>query len=339
MFGKIRKWISLLAVSAIVGSCLLTSGCSLLMPEEEEALLPPLMQPATIAYKTQEVTRGTLIQQLKMSGSFYPEKISSLSFEKQSGRLKAIYVTNGQAVKAGDLLAELNTETLQSQIRIQQLEVEKSELSVAQQVANNADTYTVKKAKLSLQQAKYQLEDLQKQLKAMQIFAPIDGEVIYVISTAAGESIAAYQTVVKVADTSSLILRTTASNASELPIGAKVAIEFKKMELTGEVVANPTTLLNDPNESMRKSALIRIEGQLPADAELGSDARITFVQDKRENVLVLPRTLINLMSGRRYVNVLEDGVRVEKDVEVGLTTDTDAEIVKGLNEGDQIIVS
>ena len=45
------------------------------------------------------------------------------------------------------------------------------------------------------------------------------------------------------------------------------------------------------------------------------------------------------MSGRRYVNVLEDGVRVEKDVEIGLMTDTEAEIIKGIDEGDLVIVN
>ena len=45
------------------------------------------------------------------------------------------------------------------------------------------------------------------------------------------------------------------------------------------------------------------------------------------------------MSGRRYVNVLEDGVRVEKDVEIGLQTDTEAEIINGLEEGDLVITN
>jgi len=339
MFSKMRKWISLLAAAAILGSSLLVGGCGLLLPEEEDELQPPLMQPATIEYKTQEVTRGTLIQQLRMSGTFYPETMRSISFEKQGGRLKTMHAKNGQTVKTGDLLAELNAESLESQIRIQKLEVEKSQLSVDQLVANGADTYSLKKARLSLQQVKYQLEDLQRQLENTRIYAPIDGEIVYVITTAIGEYVNAYQTVVKVADTSSLILMTSASDAGSLPIGAIVTVEFQKQELTGEIVANPTTLMNDPIEELRKAALIRIQGSMPESVELGSDARIIYVQEKRENVLVLPRTLINLMSGRRYVNVLEDGVRVEKDVEVGLTTDTEAEIIKGLEEGDLVIVN
>jgi hypothetical protein len=78
---------------------------------------------------------------------------------------------------------------------------------------------------------------------------------------------------------------------------------------------------------------------MPDDIKLGSSVRITYVEEERNDVLVLPRNRINLMSGRRYVNVLEDGVRVEKDVEVGLMTDTEAEIINGLEEGDLVITN
>ena len=80
------------------------SGCNFL-PVEEEELAPPLMQPAKIEYKTEPAQRGTLIQQLRLSGSFQPEVQLSLSFEDQGGRLKEKHVRLGQEVKAGDLIA------------------------------------------------------------------------------------------------------------------------------------------------------------------------------------------------------------------------------------------
>jgi hypothetical protein len=43
------------------------------LPVEEEELAPPLMQPAKIEYKTEPAQRGTLIQQLRLSGSFSPK--------------------------------------------------------------------------------------------------------------------------------------------------------------------------------------------------------------------------------------------------------------------------
>ncbi|MDD2441570.1 MAG: biotin/lipoyl-binding protein [Eubacteriales bacterium] len=314
------------------------SGCNFL-PVEEEELAPPLMQPAKIEYKTEPAQRGTLIQQLRLSGSFQPEVQLSLSFEDQGGRLKEKHVRLGQEVKAGDLIAELDSGTVGFNIELQEIEIEKSKLNISQLRENKAGYYAIRRAQLDLEQQELRLANLQRQLAATQIVAPFDGEITYIISTSIGEYINAYQIVAKVADTRQLVLVTTNDKASELPVGAEVVIEFQKEELTGEVIGNPSTLFNDPNEYLRKAAVIKVKGELPAKATLGSDARIVYVQDKREDVLILPRRQINLMSGRRYVNVLEDGVRVEKDVEIGLMTDTEAEIIKGIDEGDLVIVN
>ncbi|MDW7658386.1 MAG: biotin/lipoyl-binding protein [Bacillota bacterium] len=332
------RLLQVFAILILTFTAIMATGCNFL-PVEEEELAPPLMQPAKIEYKTEPAARGTLIQQLRLSGSFAPEIQKSMSFEEQGGRLKIKHVRLGQEVKAGDLIAELDSSNLAYQIAIQEIEIEKSNLNLSQMRANDAGYYAIRRAQLDLKQQEMRLENLNKQLTATQIVAPFDGEITYIISTSIGEYINAYQIVAKVADTSELVLVTTNDKASELPIGVEVTVEFQKEELVGEVVANPSSLFNDPDERLRKAAIVKIVGELPEKVSLGSDARIVYVQDIREDVIILPRKQINLMSGRRYVNVLEDGIRVEKDVEIGLMTDTEAEIIKGLDEGDLIIVN
>jgi macrolide-specific efflux system membrane fusion protein len=338
MQSKIWKRAGRLIIFYLLACCLLTSGCSL-FPAEEEKLAPPLMQPAKIEYSTITATRGSLVLQLRLTGKFYPENQQSLSFEKQGGRLKSLRVTNGDIVKKGDLIAQLDSGSIVSSIEIQALEVDKSQLSLSQMRANGADSYSVKKAQLDLQQQQIRLKDLQRQLEATQIFAPIDGQVTYLISTDIGEYVNAYQTVTRIADISRLVLQVTGENAADLPIGAGVTIEFNKMTFDGIVTANPTSLISDPDEQIRKSAFISFAGIWPAEASLGQSADVVYVQEKREDVLFLPRAYINIMSGRHYVNVLEDGVRVEKDVEIGLLTETEAEIIKGIDADDRIIIN
>lgn len=332
------RLLQLLIIMILMGAVTLATGCNIL-PEEEEELAPPLMQPAKIEYKTEPAARGTLIQQLRLSGTFAPETQESLSFEEQGGRLKVKHVRLGQSVKAGDLIAELDSGSINYQIELQEIEIEKNKLTISQLRESNAGYYAIRRAQLDLQQQEMRLENLHEQLAATQIVAPFDGEITYIISTSIGEYINAYQIAAKVADTSKLVLITTSDKASDLPIGAEVTVEFQKEELIGEVIANPSSLFNDPDERLRKAAIVRIAGELPEKVTLGSDARIVYIQDKREDVIILPRKQINLMSGRRYVNVLEDGIRVEKDVEIGLMTDTEAEIIKGLEEGDLVIVN
>jgi membrane fusion protein, macrolide-specific efflux system len=338
MKGLCQKGISILTTLVILAVSLLAAGCNLL-PIEEEQLAPPLMKPAKIEYKTKAIERGTLIMQLQLFGSFYSKTQESLSFEQQGGRVKAIHAKLGQIVKTGDLIAELDSASLEIQIQLQEIEVEKANLAITQLRANRADSYSVKRAKLDLEQQQIRLQELQRQLDATRIFAPIDGEVVYVISLSIGEYVNAYQLVAKIANRKELILVSTYDKAGTMPIGSIVDVEFEKTKLVGEVTDNASTLYNNADENLHEAAIITIQGTLPAAVVMGSSARIIFVQDKRENVLILPRTQVNQMNGRRYVNVLEDGVRVEKDVEVGLTTDTEIEIVSGLIEGDLVIIN
>jgi multidrug efflux pump subunit AcrA (membrane-fusion protein) len=325
------------AAFLIASCCLLATGCGLL-PAEEEVLAPPLVEPQKIEYRTHAVARGSLIAQLRMTGILVPSDTRALSFEDQGGRLAIMHIQMGQEVKAGDLIAELESGSLDDQIALQELEVEKIVLDLANMRATGAGTYAIKRTEIDLKQQRIRLAALESAKEATVIRAPIDGQITYTISTPRGEYINAYQIVARVSETSKMLLVTNDIDAGELPIGAGVQLEYKTSVLAGEVVANPSTLFNDPDERLRTAAVIEFVAGFPEDAKLGDTLRITYIQDQRLDVIVLPRSLVNLMSGRKYVNVLLDGVRVEKDVEIGLMTDTEAEILTGLDEGDLVIM-
>ena len=55
--------------------------------------------------------------------------------------------------------------------------------------------------------------------------------------------------------------------------------------------------------------------------------------------MITARNVVRNYMGRRYVQVLEDGLKKERDVQVGLETSTDVEIIKGLEEGEEVVVN
>jgi HlyD family secretion protein len=65
---------------------------------------------------TVEVKRGDVLQEVSVTGKTVPLTNVNLSFEK-SGRIKAIYVKVGDAVKEGDLLMELDNSELLAQLQ------------------------------------------------------------------------------------------------------------------------------------------------------------------------------------------------------------------------------
>jgi hypothetical protein len=112
---------------------------------------------------------------------------------------------------------------------------------------------------------------------------------------------------------------------------------INKKSYQGTVVMTPADMPHDTPEELRDVVHIDVP-DLPEGVKMGDHAQISLILDRREDVIVLPRNLVRNYMGRRYVLVLEDGLKKERDVEIGLETPTETEIMKGLEEGELIII-
>ena len=107
------------------------AGC-FLFPREEEKLAPPLMEPPQITYETYAAVRGTIVDDFTVSAVFAYTQQQSLSFRSRGGRIRSVPVRAGDQVKAGQLVAELDTEELQFQVALQEIALSKAQLRVEQ---------------------------------------------------------------------------------------------------------------------------------------------------------------------------------------------------------------
>jgi len=62
-----------------------------------------------------------------------------------------------------------------------------------------------------------------------------------------------------------------------------------------------------------------------------------IVIDRKDNVLLVPSSVIQSQGDQSFVSVLVDGKSQSVPVEIGLSSDTQTEIVSGLNEGDLVV--
>ncbi len=323
------------AAGILVSSAILLTSCSTLFPKEEAALTVPLVTPAAIEYKTQAVTKGSIVNQVKMTGKVIASVEQSLYFTADSSRLTAINVAAGDAVKKGDVLASSDTGNLDYQINMQKLEVQKAELQY-----NALPDGTTEKsiAGLTLDQQKLQLQQLRKQKADTEIEAPYDGVITYVNKTALGENVPAYTTVITIADPTTRILVSDTTVTEPISVGAAADVTLRdNTTTTAEVMETPDTIADD--SKYVNCTFFSITGDVPDGLKIGSTVDITYITAEEDNVIVIPKKYIVSTNNRKYVSVLVDGLRTEKDVTVGITNDTDAEILTGLSEGDLLILN
>ncbi len=333
----------------IIQFCLLSlfiiflSACSIL-PKEEQVLAPPLVEPAKIEYDVVEVKAGEIIKSIKGTGNLIPQNRQSLSYTQDGGRLKTIHVSEGDLVKKGQTLIEVETGNLAYDIEQLQLDLKKAKLRLEQMKAQHADKYSIEIGELDIKSIQVRLNQLYNHQANSKIVSPIDGIVTFVTDIKQGEMIGAYQSVIQVADTSNLQILYTAINAGNLvdvKTGMEATVTLKDQTATGEVVTTPGDVpfeVYEKNPDLYSKSLIINLDKLPENAKVGDIVNIEVITAKKENTLIIPKNGLRKAMGRNYVQVLIDNTKREIDIETGIESATEIEVLNGLNEGDKIII-
>lgn len=314
----------------------LTAGCFLL-PQEEEILAPPLVEPPPITYRTIPVERRTIERRVVVGGAIvYPTQIA-LQFGERSGRLEEVRVRLGAQVTAGQVLATLDTDTLRIDVERQRIKLRRAELAAQRAVALGADRLQQEIGRLDVELERLTLRQLETELTKSTLRSPIDGEVVFVTRVLPGEPIGARQTVVQVADPRELLFAYRGQRDDEFSLGREVAVNLRGDTYPGVVVMTPRNVPIDAPEEMRDVVLVRVDAP-PEALQRGQTGTASMVADRREQVIVLPADAVQTYVNRKFVFVLEDGLRTERTVEVGLSTSTQVEIVDGLRVGEQVVL-
>jgi membrane fusion protein, macrolide-specific efflux system len=307
---------------------------------------PPPPAPAEAAGPTVVVRRGDLVETIIVTARLVSTREEALFF-RQGGRLKNLVVTTSDKVTAGQVMAELDIGNLGTSVAQAEIAMLKAKARLDQARATGADRFEVQLAQIDHDSAKLKYDQLEGQLQAAKLVAPFDG-IIMETQGRPGEAINAFNPIVTVADPKSLQIAadlTNVNDATRLAIGQPGTIVLDKLpnvRLPVQVVQLPTlsaTLANGtptPSEISRRFKLNPLE-PLPATAEIGALGRVTLVLREKKDALLIKSNAVRANGPRRFVQVIQDGRKRDIDVEVGIVTPTDTEIIAGLREGDRAL--
>ncbi len=197
-------------------------------------------------------------------------------------------------------------------------------------------------ARAEVDRAKASLQQIQLQLEGAEIAAPLSGIVAY-LGAQEGELVTAGTPIIRLIDPSSfhLDLDIDEIDIAKILVGQEVTITLDSLpdrELPGELeyIAPTATSV---------AGIVTYEVKVkigPTDTPLkaGMTANATIVTEQREGVLLLPNQAIQVdrESGRTYVEKIVEGEPVPMEIEVGLQDEFMSEVVRGLDEGDEVVV-
>jgi len=178
---------------------------------------------------------------------------------------------------------------------------------------------------------------LERQIRSIPLFSPIDGVVLEVLHHT-GDVVQKGDPIVHLGDLRELDIR------GDLPVRYLPVVRKRKVILVSFIdyphapFALPVEAISGQINQNNQTAMVRLKLSNP-DGEFrpGLLVKLSFVNERRENALVIPRTALREEEGQFSVFVLHEGVVQRRDVTSGILQDSRAEILTGLEENEQVV--
>lgn len=345
---------------------LISTACSSGASTRQEQATPTPIPTSIVPMKpTYTVERGEIVDQLQFTGRITPVEEHPLYFET-SGRVRNIYFKEGEFVKTGDIIADLEgIDDLQRRLEENQLNMRRAELyydnakkrfdifiaTTPKWTTAYSETLAIEQNELELAQISYReaelsMLDLEDVVATSQLIAPVDGVLLSLIITE-GRGVDAYKDVAVVADINNLEVSAelTSTDMSRLEEGLVVSAELfgtPGESVTGFIRRLPYPYGGGGNTDIQdQDPSVRVQLDRPI-TELGwrqgDMIKVTVVLQRKGDVLWLPPQAIRTFEGRKFVVVQEGSLQQRVDIKTGIIATDRVEITDGLKEG-QIIVS
>lgn len=138
----------------------------------------------------------------------------------------------------------------------------------------------------------------------------------------------------------SMVAKVDESDIAKVQAGqaASVTLEaYPEKEFTGRVVKVANTATTNEAGATAFDVTIQMD---PADTNLkiGMTGTADVIVDTKQGAVVVPIDAVVEKKGQKYVYRVVDGKAVLTEVSIGLTTDSDVEITKGVEAGDRVVV-
>ncbi len=300
---------------------------------------------AVLTVQIEKPSYNSIYLTTEMVGIVQPEQTAEV-YPKSSGTVTAVYFEVGDTVSEGQVLATLDSDSLNSaQISINsaqlQLETAQKELERSQVLYENdgITQQALETAENSVRSAQLQLESAQDNyntlLKNISITAPISG-VIESKNVDVYDNASMQQAICVISQKSNMevVFQVSERVKNSLRMGNGVTLEKNGTSYKASII-------EIAGKTSENTGLFEITARIQDGGNLstGSKVTVSLVTDWAENVLCIPLDAIYYDDGKPYVFVSRDGVAEVVYVETGIYDDASMQIVSGLTQNDQVITS
>ena len=293
---------------------------------------------------TDVVRRGDVVQTVSVTGTLTPTSYADLSFQTV-GSVDLVLAKEGDAVKAGQAIATLDTSVLESQLRAAKIAADiayQNELVAKQSHLKSAE---VEAKRLASEQARQQIHTLTMQIADGTIGSPIDGT-LSKLDLRVGETAVMGRVIAHVVGGGSELLAETKvpeSDIAKVAVGMKAKVTFDALT-TQDIFPADVIEIKPVADNVQDvvSYIVKLRvANMDRRLREGMTANVDIETAKGQDAVVAPFRVLSKENGKTLVE-LERGVNLYEKVPVTTGIEGDdgmVEIKSGLKEGDVYVVS
>ena len=324
----------------------------------------PTTAASTTRYLTSAVATGDVTDQVAATGSVAASDSFGVSFgvpahiagatstgsgASTTWKVTGLKVKVGDTVKKGAVLATADTADLTSQLADAKTAVTtaKIQLAIAKTDRSNATTTaTIRQTRIGVYNAQTQVtaaektaSDLQTQIDLAKLTAPIDG-IVTTVNIVNGLDAPSGDAIVIDTPTFQITTNVVESDVASMAVGQAATVSIAAVDATvdGTVTSIAPTATGNTTGAVVNYAVVVSLSNAPANVRAGMTADVTITIDSATGVMTIPAAALRGDTGNYTVLVMgADGTPTAQPVQVGLITNTTAEVKSGLTVGQEVI--
>ena len=265
------------------------------------------------------------------------------------GTLEQIFVSEGQRVKKGQLLAEINDSGLKEQVDqlIIQANFAKENFERTERLWNNSIGSEIQflKSKSDFESSQKMVEQMKDRLAKTKIYAPFEGEVDEIISNQGSNLIPGVSQILRLVNLDEIYAEASVSEKyiANIDKGTKVVVQIPLLgrEIVSEIIQTGN-FINPSNRTFRVEVPVKnIDNKIKQNL----DAKIKINIYSKPDAVVIPLRIIREdATGKNFVYVMsediKDGVYITSKtfISLGNKNSNEVEVTDGLKIGDELVL-
>ena len=265
------------------------------------------------------------------------------------GTLEQIFISEGQKVKKGQLLAEINDSGLKEQVDqlIIQANFAKENFERTERLWNNSIGSEIQflKSKSDFESSQKMVEQMKDRLAKTKIYAPFEGEIDEIISNQGSNLIPGVSQILRLVNLDEIYAEASVSEKyiANIDKGTKVVVQIPLLgrEIVSEIIQTGN-FINPSNRTFRVEVPVKnIDNKIKQNL----DAKIKINIYSKPDAVVIPLRIIREdATGKNFVYVMsediKDGVYITSKtfISLGNKNSNEVEVTVGLKIGDELVL-